>query len=167
CGKGWKGNRCHISAKPLQPPTSSPLQNENQNLVSDLQALITPVTEWELLEFIICYLIILIDYSTCRKLEICVQHPPALRTDPSAQHALAPVSCVCVLHKLLEFKGVMKENQTNPCPYHLLMAQKGYAISSAVQISVSPWHEYPFNENVNATSFPNPLYGVAAEDMEK
>lgn len=27
CGKEWKGNRCHISAKPLQPPTSSLLQN--------------------------------------------------------------------------------------------------------------------------------------------
>ncbi|NXS69932.1 MALR1 protein, partial [Pandion haliaetus] len=28
CGKEWKGNRCHISAKPLQPPTSSLLQND-------------------------------------------------------------------------------------------------------------------------------------------
>lgn len=27
CGKGWKGNRCHISATPFQPPTSSLLQN--------------------------------------------------------------------------------------------------------------------------------------------
>uniref|UniRef100_A0A674GFT9 MAM and LDL receptor class A domain containing 1 n=1 Tax=Taeniopygia guttata TaxID=59729 RepID=A0A674GFT9_TAEGU len=26
CGKGWKGNRCHISAKPLQPPNR--LQND-------------------------------------------------------------------------------------------------------------------------------------------
>ena len=27
CEKEWKGNRCHINAKPLQPPTSSLLQN--------------------------------------------------------------------------------------------------------------------------------------------
>lgn len=27
CGKEWKGNRCHISTKPLRPPTSSLLQN--------------------------------------------------------------------------------------------------------------------------------------------
>lgn len=27
CGKEWKGNRCHISTKPLQPPTSSLFQN--------------------------------------------------------------------------------------------------------------------------------------------
>lgn len=26
CGKEWKGNRCHISAKPLQPPISSLLR---------------------------------------------------------------------------------------------------------------------------------------------
>ncbi|KAK2536438.1 Malrd1 [Columba guinea] len=28
CGKEWKGNRCHISAKPLQPPSSSLLRND-------------------------------------------------------------------------------------------------------------------------------------------
>lgn len=27
CEKEWKGNRCHKRAKPLQPPTSSFLQN--------------------------------------------------------------------------------------------------------------------------------------------
>ncbi|NXI42368.1 MALR1 protein, partial [Galbula dea] len=43
----------------------------------------------------------------------------------------------------------------------------GYATTPTVQISVSPWHEYPFHEDVNATSFLNPLYGEASEDTEK
>uniref|UniRef100_A0A803V093 MAM and LDL receptor class A domain containing 1 n=1 Tax=Ficedula albicollis TaxID=59894 RepID=A0A803V093_FICAL len=93
CGKGWKGNRCHISAKPLQPP------NFRQNDI------------WIGLGIV--------------KLLFCTTRQKILFSSP------------------------------------------GYATSSAVQISVSPWHEHPFNENVNATSFLNPLYGVAAEDMEK
>ncbi|OWK55612.1 hypothetical protein RLOC_00007520 [Lonchura striata] len=115
CGKGWKGNRCHISAKPLQTPN---LQN-----VSDLQALNTPITESELLEVI-------------------------MKVQETAISSFANP-----LYKDLSSSGKVKSPR--------------YAISSAVQISVSPWHEYPFNENGNATSFPNPLYGVAAEDMEK
>uniref|UniRef100_A0A672TQ22 MAM and LDL receptor class A domain containing 1 n=1 Tax=Strigops habroptila TaxID=2489341 RepID=A0A672TQ22_STRHB len=86
CGKEWKGNRCHKSVKPLQPPTSSLLQNDI----------------WIGL-------------------------------------------------------GIVK----------LLFCSPGYATSPTVQISVSPWHEYPFNGDVNANSFPNPLYGEASEDMEK
>ncbi|OXB84676.1 UNVERIFIED_CONTAM: hypothetical protein H355_001153, partial [Colinus virginianus] len=43
----------------------------------------------------------------------------------------------------------------------------GYTTSPIVQISVSPWHEYPFNEGENGISFPNPLYGEASADMEK
>ncbi|NXP51028.1 MALR1 protein, partial [Heliornis fulica] len=43
----------------------------------------------------------------------------------------------------------------------------GHITSPTIQISVSPWHEYPFNEDMNATSFPNPLYGEDSEDIEK
>ncbi|XP_010214254.1 PREDICTED: MAM and LDL-receptor class A domain-containing protein 1 [Tinamus guttatus] len=43
----------------------------------------------------------------------------------------------------------------------------GYAASPVIQISVSPWHENLSHKDVNDTSFPNPLYGKAAEDLEK
>ncbi|NXS27280.1 MALR1 protein, partial [Pomatostomus ruficeps] len=128
CGKGWKGNRCHISAKPLQPPTSSLLQNDIWiGLgISFLLIKITAATLYFLLK---------------RKV-------PEMKVQETAVPSFANPP-----YKDLNSPGKVKS--------------PGYATSPAVQISVSLWHEYPFNEDVNATSFPNPLYGAATEDMEK
>ncbi|XP_063032459.1 MAM and LDL-receptor class A domain-containing protein 1 [Melospiza melodia melodia] len=128
CGKGWKGNRCHISAKPLQPPTSSPLQNDIWIGLG--------------IGFLLIKITVAALYFLSKK------KVPEMKAQKSAISSFANP-----LYKDLRSSGKVKSPR--------------YAISSAVQISVSPWHEYPFNENVNATSFPNPLYGVAAEDMEK
>ncbi|NWH29206.1 MALR1 protein, partial [Chloropsis hardwickii] len=128
CGKGWKGNRCHISAKPLQPPTSSLLQNDIW-IGLGIGFLLIKITAAAL-------------YFLLKK------KVPETKVQETAISSFANP-----LYKDLSSSGKVKS--------------PGYAISSAVQISVSPWHEYPVNENVNATSFPNPLYGVAAEDMEK
>ncbi|NXN80595.1 MALR1 protein, partial [Bombycilla garrulus] len=128
CGKGWKGNRCHISAKPLQPLTSSLLQNDI----------------W--IGLGIGFLLIKITAATLYFL--LKKKAPEMKVQETAISSFANP-----LYKDLSSSGKIKS--------------PGYATSSAVQISVSPWHEYPFNENVNATSFPNPLYGVVAEDMEK
>ncbi|NWR46323.1 MALR1 protein, partial [Regulus satrapa] len=121
CGKGWKGNRCHISAKPLQPPTSSLLQNDIW-IGLGIGLLLIKITAAAL-------------YFLLKKKETAIS------------------SFANPLYKDLSSPGKVMS--------------PGYTTSSAVQISVSPWHECPFNENVNATSFPNPLYGVSAEDMEK
>ncbi|XP_063269590.1 MAM and LDL-receptor class A domain-containing protein 1 [Prinia subflava] len=128
CGKGWKGNRCHKSAKPLQPPASSLLQNDI----------------W--IGFGIGFLLIKI---TAAALYFLLKK----KLPETKVHETAISSFANPLYKDLSSSGKVKS--------------PGYAPSSAVQISVSPWHENPFNENVNATSFPNPLYGVAAEDMKK
>ncbi|NWT49936.1 MALR1 protein, partial [Erythrocercus mccallii] len=128
CGKGWKGNRCHISAKPLQSPTSSLLQNDIW-IGLGIGFLLIKITAAAL-------------YFLLKK------KVPEMKVQETAISSFANP-----LYKELSSSGKVKS--------------PGYATSSAVQISVSPWHEYPFNENVNATSFPNPLYGVAAEDMEK
>ncbi|XP_039405795.1 MAM and LDL-receptor class A domain-containing protein 1 [Corvus cornix cornix] len=128
CGKGWKGNRCHISAMPLQPPTSSLLQNDI----------------W--IGFGISFLLIKI---TAAALYFLLKTKvPEKKVQETAISSFANP-----LYKDLSSSGKVKP--------------PGYATSPAIQISVSPWHEYPFNEDVNDTSFPNPLYGVAAEDMEK
>ncbi|NWU02367.1 MALR1 protein, partial [Urocynchramus pylzowi] len=127
CGKGWKGNRCHISAKPLQPPTSSILQNDIW-IGLGIGFLLIKITAAAL-------------YFLSKK------KVPEMKVQETISSFANP------LYKDLSSSGKVKSPR--------------YAISSAVQISVSPWHEYPFNENMNATSFPNPLYGVAAEDMEK
>ncbi|NXO14989.1 MALR1 protein, partial [Oriolus oriolus] len=128
CGKGWKGNRCHISAKPLQPPTSRLLQNDI----------------W--IGFGIGFLLIKITAAALYFL--LKKKVPETKVQETAISSFA-----------------------NPLYQDLPSSEKvkspGYATSPAVQISVSPWHEYPLNEDVNDTSFPNPLYGVAAEDMEK
>ncbi|NXE66494.1 MALR1 protein, partial [Calcarius ornatus] len=126
CGKGWKGNRCHISAKPLQPP--SPLQNDIW-IGLGIGFLLIKITAAAL-------------YFLSKK------KVPEMKMQKTSISSFANP-----LYKDLRSSGKVKSPR--------------YAISSAVQISVSPWHEYQFNENVNATSFPNPLYGVAAEDMEK
>ncbi|NXA95757.1 MALR1 protein, partial [Melanocharis versteri] len=128
CGKGWKGNRCHISAKPLQPQTSSLLQNGIW-IGLGIGFLLIKITAAAL-------------YFLLKK------KVPETKVQETAVSSFANP-----LYKDLSSPGKVKS--------------PGYAASSAVQISVSPWHEYPFNEDVNATSFPNPLYGVTAEDMEK
>ncbi|XP_009328881.1 PREDICTED: MAM and LDL-receptor class A domain-containing protein 1 [Pygoscelis adeliae] len=112
CEKEWKGNRCHISAKPLQPPTSSLLQNAAA-----------------------------LYFFSKKKV-------PETKLEETANASFANP-----LYDDLSSSGKVKS--------------PGYVTSPAVQISVSPWHEYPFNEDVNATSFPNPLYGETSEDMEK
>ncbi|NWY42008.1 MALR1 protein, partial [Sylvia atricapilla] len=127
CEKGWKGNRCHISAKPLQPPASSLLQNDI----------------W--IGLGIGFLLIKI---TAAALYFLLKKKVPETTGISAL-------------------STATTNMLKNLASTLVPTSPGYATSSAVQISVSPWHEYPFNESVNATSFPNPLYGVAAEDMEK
>ncbi|NXF00522.1 MALR1 protein, partial [Smithornis capensis] len=126
CGKGWKGNRCHISAKPLRPPTSSLLKNDIW-IGLGISFLLIKITAAAL-------------YFLLKK------KVPETKIQETASFANP-------LYKDLGSSGKVKSS--------------GYVTSPAVQISVSPWHEYLFNENVNATSFPNPLYGVAPEDMEK
>uniref|UniRef100_A0A8C0V0E8 ADP-ribosylation factor-like protein 14 n=1 Tax=Cyanistes caeruleus TaxID=156563 RepID=A0A8C0V0E8_CYACU len=125
CGKGWKGNRCHIRAKPPQPP--SLLQNDIW-IGLGIGFLLIKITAAAL-------------YFLLKK------KVPETKVQEAAISSFANP-----LYKDLGSSGKVKS--------------PGYATSSAVQISVSPWYEYPFNEDVNAT-FPNPLYGVAAEDMEK
>ncbi|NXG07068.1 MALR1 protein, partial [Sakesphorus luctuosus] len=128
CGKGWKGNRCHMSAKPLQSPTSSLLQNDIW-IGLGIGLLLIKITAAAL-------------YFLSKK------NGPETKIQETANASFA-----------------------NPLYKDLSSSEKvkspGYAISPAVQISVSPWHEYLFKEDVNATSFPNPLYGVASEDVEK
>ncbi|NXT60936.1 MALR1 protein, partial [Chaetops frenatus] len=126
CGKGWKGNRCHISAKPLQPP--SLLQNDIW-IGLGIGFLLIKITAAAL-------------YFLLKK-----------KVPETKMQETAISSFANPLYKDLSSSGNVKS--------------PGYTTSSAVQISVSPWHEYPFNEDMNATAFPNPLYGVAAEDMEK
>ncbi|KFW86134.1 MAM and LDL-receptor class A domain-containing protein C10orf112, partial [Manacus vitellinus] len=126
CGKEWEGNRCHISAKPLQPPTL--LQNDI----------------W--IGFGIGFFLIKITAAALYFLS--KKKVPETKVQETVN-----VSFANPLYKDLSSSEKVKSS--------------GYATSPAVQISVSPWHEYLFNEDVNATSFPNPLYGVASEDMEK
>ncbi|XP_071417344.1 MAM and LDL-receptor class A domain-containing protein 1 [Pithys albifrons albifrons] len=128
CGKGWKGNRCHMSAKPLQPSTSSLLQNDIW-IGLGIGFLLIKITAAAL-------------YFLSKK------NVPETKIQETANASFANP-----LYKDLSSYEKVKS--------------PGYATSPAVQISVSPWHEYLFNEDVNATSFPNPLYGAASEDLEK
>ncbi|KFP83258.1 MAM and LDL-receptor class A domain-containing protein C10orf112, partial [Acanthisitta chloris] len=128
CGKGWKGNRCHISAKPLQPPTSSLLPNDIW-IGLGIGFLLIKITAAAL-------------YFLSKK------KVPEMKLQETANASFANP-----LYEDLSSSGKVKSPD--------------YANSPTVQVSVSPWHEYLFNEDVNATSFPNPLYGVASEDMEK
>ncbi|KAK0678306.1 MALR1 protein, partial [Pygoscelis papua] len=128
CEKEWKGNRCHISAKPLQPPTSSLLQNDTW-IGLGIGFLLIKITAAAL-------------YFFSKK------KVPETKLEETANASFANP-----LYDDLSSSGKVKS--------------PGYVTSPAVQISVSPWHEYPFNEDVNATSFPNPLYGETSEDMEK
>ncbi|NWT87144.1 MALR1 protein, partial [Lanius ludovicianus] len=128
CGKGWKGNRCHISAMPLQPPTSSLLQNDIW-IGLGISFLLIKITAADL-------------YFLLRT------KVPETKVQETAISSFAnPL-----------YKDLRSSEKVKP---------PGYATSPAVQISIPPWHEHPFNEDVNDTSFPNPLYGVATEDMEK
>ncbi|NXK89569.1 MALR1 protein, partial [Formicarius rufipectus] len=126
CGKGWKGNRCHMSAKPLQPPS---LQQNDIWIGLGIGFFLIKITAAAL-------------YFLSKK------KVPEMKVQETANASFA-----------------------NPLYKDLISSEKvkspGYATSPTVQISVSPWHEYLFNEDVNATSFPNPLYGIASEDMEK
>ncbi|XP_071591185.1 MAM and LDL-receptor class A domain-containing protein 1 isoform X2 [Heliangelus exortis] len=128
CGKEWKGNRCHINAKPLQLATSSLLQNDI----------------W--IGLGIAFLLIKITAAALYFL-------PKKKVPGTKLKETAIASFTNPLYEDLGSAGKVKstENATSP----------------AVQISVSPWHEYPFIEEVNATSFPNPVYGEASEDIEK
>ncbi|KFQ46563.1 MAM and LDL-receptor class A domain-containing protein C10orf112, partial [Nestor notabilis] len=128
CGKEWKGNRCHESVKPLQPPTSSILQNDI----------------W--IGLGIGFLLIKITAAALYFLK--KKKVPEMKLKETTNDSFANP-----LYEDLSSPGKVKS--------------PGYAISSAVQISVSPWHEYPFHGDVNANSFLNPLYGEASEDMEK
>ncbi|NWW49165.1 MALR1 protein, partial [Pedionomus torquatus] len=124
CGKEWKGNRCHISAKPLQPP--SLLQNDIW-IGLGIGLLLIKITAAVL-------------YFLLKK------KVPETKLEETTNASFA-----------------------NPLYEDLSSSGKspGYATSPTVQISVSPWQECPFNEDVNAASFPNPLYGEVSEDMEK
>ncbi|KFO13311.1 MAM and LDL-receptor class A domain-containing protein C10orf112, partial [Balearica regulorum gibbericeps] len=128
CGKEWKGNRCHISAKPLQPPTSSLLRNDIWiGLgISFLLIKITAAALYFLLK---------------KKL-------PETKLEETAN---------------ISFANPLYEDLSSS----VKVKSPGHVTPPAVQISVSPWHEHLYNEDVNATSFPNPLYGEAPEDMEK
>ncbi|NXI72922.1 MALR1 protein, partial [Anseranas semipalmata] len=128
CGKEWKGNRCHIRAKPLQPPISSLLRNDIW-IGLGIGFLLIKIAAAAL-----CFLL--------KKKE------PETKLEETTNTSFANP-----LYEDLSSSGKVKS--------------PGYTTSPIVQISVSPWHEHPFNEGVNATSFPNPLYGEAAEDMEK
>ncbi|NXA13645.1 MALR1 protein, partial [Sapayoa aenigma] len=128
CGEGWKGNRCHISAKPLQPPDSSLLQNDIW-IGLGISFLLIKITAAAL-------------YFLLKK-----------KVPETNLQETANASFANPLYKDLSSSGKVKSAE--------------YATSPAVQISVSPWHEYLFNDDVNSTSFPNPLYGVTTEDMEK
>ncbi|NXE13612.1 MALR1 protein, partial [Lophotis ruficrista] len=128
CGKEWKGNRCHISAKTLQPPTSSLLRKDT----------------W--IGLGIGFLLIKITAAAFYFLS--KKKVPGTKLEETANASFANP-----LYEDLRSSGKVKS--------------PAYVTSPAVQISVSPWHEYPFNEDVNATSFPNPLYGESSEDMEK
>ncbi|KFW71765.1 hypothetical protein AS28_06650, partial [Pygoscelis adeliae] len=127
CEKEWKGNRCHISAKPLQPPTSSLLQNGGSVKRKK--------------------------YLSIHSLTAALYFFSKKKVPETKLEETANASFANPLYDDLSSSGKVKS--------------PGYVTSPAVQISVSPWHEYPFNEDVNATSFPNPLYGETSEDMEK
>ncbi|NXG59858.1 MALR1 protein, partial [Hemiprocne comata] len=128
CGKEWKGNRCHISAKSLQPPTSSLVRNDIW-IGLGIGFLLIKITAAAL-------------YFLLKK------KAPGTKLKETAVASFSNP-----LYEDLCSSGKVKSTE--------------YATSPAVQISVSPWHEYPFSENRNVTSFPNPLYGEASEDMEK
>ncbi|KAF1422617.1 MAM and LDL-receptor class A domain-containing protein 1, partial [Spheniscus humboldti] len=128
CEKEWKGNRCHISAKPLQPSTSSLLQNDTW-IGLGIGFLLIKITAAALYFFL-------------------KKKVPETKLEETANASFANP-----LYDDLSSSGKVKS--------------PGYVTSPAVQISVSPWHEYPLNEDVNATSFPNPLYGETSEDIEK
>ncbi|NXJ75613.1 MALR1 protein, partial [Trogon melanurus] len=128
CGKEWKGNRCHISVKSLQPPASNLLQNDI----------------W--IGLGIGFLLIKIAAATLYFLS--KKNGPERKLEETTNASFANP-----LYEDLSSSGKLKS--------------PGYTTSPAVQISVSPWHEHPTNEDMNATSFPNPLYGETLEDMEK
>uniref|UniRef100_A0A663LWY4 MAM and LDL receptor class A domain containing 1 n=1 Tax=Athene cunicularia TaxID=194338 RepID=A0A663LWY4_ATHCN len=106
CGKEWKGNRCHISTRPLQPPASSLLRNDI----------------W--IGLGISFLLIKITAAALY---------------------------------LLSKKKVKLEETTNA----------SFANPLYEAFSSSGKEKYPFNEDANVTSFLNPLYGEASENMEK
>ncbi|NWZ29117.1 MALR1 protein, partial [Asarcornis scutulata] len=128
CGKEWKGNRCHISAKPLQPPISSLLRKD--------------------IWIGLCISFLLIKIAAAALCFLWKKKEPEMKLEEPTNTSFANP-----LYEDLNSPGKAKS--------------PGYTTSPTVQISVSPWHEYPFNEGVNATSFLNPLYGEATEDMEK
>ncbi|NXJ01227.1 MALR1 protein, partial [Psophia crepitans] len=128
CGKEWKGNRCHISAKPPQPPTSGLLRNDIW-IGLGISFLLIKITAAAL-------------YFLLKK-----------KLPKTKLKETANVSFANPLYEDLNSCGKVKS--------------PGHFTSPAVQISVSPWDEYLFNEDVKATSFPNPLYGEASEDIEK
>ncbi|NXG74921.1 MALR1 protein, partial [Baryphthengus martii] len=127
CREEWKGNRCHVSAKPLQPPTSSLLQNDI----------------WIGLGIVF----MLIKITAAAFYFFSKKKMPETKLEETGNASFANP-----LYEDLSSSGKVKS--------------PGSA-TSTVQISVSPWHEYLFNEDANAASFPNPLYGEASEDMEK
>ncbi|XP_013804776.1 MAM and LDL-receptor class A domain-containing protein 1 [Apteryx mantelli] len=128
CGKEWEGNRCHLSAKPLQQPAPGLLSNDI----------------W--IGLGVGFL--LIDIAVTAFCFLSKKKAPETNLEENPNTSFANP-----LYKDLSPSGNVKP--------------RGYAGSPVVQISVSPWHENPSNKDVNATSFPNPLYGEAAEDLEK
>ncbi|XP_062423588.1 MAM and LDL-receptor class A domain-containing protein 1 [Rhea pennata] len=128
CGKEWEGNRCHLSAKPLQWPAPSLLS-------SDI---------W--IGLGVGFL--LIDITIAALCFLSKKKTPETNLNENPITSFANP-----LYKDLSPPGNVKPH--------------GYTASPVVQISVSPWHENPSNKDVNANSFPNPLYGEAAEDLKK
>ncbi|NXX43235.1 MALR1 protein, partial [Tricholaema leucomelas] len=157
CGKEWKGNRCHISAKPPQPPALSLLPNGE--FVTCLKYLLLPCLNLSFPYFYLCFAFadiwiglgigfLLIKIAAATLCFLSKKKVPEMNLEKTAYTSFA--------NPLYEDLG-SSEKAKSP----------GSVSSPTVQISVSPWREYLFNEDVNATSFPNPLYGEASEDIEK
>ncbi|NWQ73747.1 MALR1 protein, partial [Columbina picui] len=156
CGKEWKGNRCHISAKPLQPPGSSLLQNGGS-------------VKRSIFQFILCFILLISGFDCSDFADIWIGLGIGVLLIKITAAALYFLS----KKKEPETKLEETTNASFANPLYVDFSSSGktkspaYATSPTVQISVSPWHEHPFNEDANAISFPNPLYGEASEDMEK
>ncbi|NWV69993.1 MALR1 protein, partial [Malurus elegans] len=117
CGKGWKGNYCHISAKPLQPPTSSLLQND-------------------------IWIGLGIGFLLIKITAVALHFRLKKKVPDTKVQETAIFSFANPLYKDLCSSGKIKVSSKS-CFY--MFRKMG----------------------VNATSFPNPLYGAEVEDMEK
>ncbi|NWS56616.1 MALR1 protein, partial [Chunga burmeisteri] len=157
CGKEWKGNRCHISAQPLQPPSSSLLRNGGSVKREKYLSINSLSVSFYLFclcsDFADIWIGLGIGFLLIKIMAAALYFLSKKKVSERKLEETANASFANPLYEDLSSSGKVKS--------------LGYATSPAVQISVSPWHEYPFKEYVNATSFLNPLYSEASEDMEK